>query len=123
MDGLVCDSKEKVLGLLRRLCDTAFGPSGATMLAVVEGTRTRVVLAVPDGVTTELPPGAGAEFVFRQDQLRTLLELGVPESALATAAFRELLEQLSAASADKLGFMRAVNRRLEAGLSGSQVVG
>ena len=92
------------------------------MLAVVDGTKTRVLISMPRGVAAELGPDAGAEFVFRQDQLATLLELGVPESALATAAFRELLEQLADMSADKIGFMRVVNRRLEAWLSECSVV-
>lgn len=118
MDRFVSRPNDKILGLLRRLCNTAFGASEATMLAVVDGTRTRVVVAMPDMGEMGPRAGASAEFVFTHDQLRTVLQLGVSESSLATAAFRELLDQLANASADKVEFMQVVGRRLEGELPG-----
>ncbi|TDB39514.1 MAG: hypothetical protein D9V44_00655 [Actinobacteria bacterium] len=104
---------QRILGLLHRLCDASFADVGITLLAVIEDGCTRVILSA-SGTSSEMPAGSGASFRFTHARLDTLLGLGVTEHDLATAAYRELLDQLAASAPDKTAFMRGVFERLGA---------
>ncbi len=104
---------ERILGLVHRLCDTSFADAGITLLAVIEDGHTRVILST-SGTASCMPAGSSASFQFTHAQLDTLLGLGVAEHDLATAAYRDLLEQLAASAPDKTAFMRGVFERLQA---------
>lgn len=93
------------------------GPDGVLMLTVSERSRTRVLLSCTGQSRGALPEDASAEFAFGVDQVARLLELGVQEHELAEAAFRDLLDQMAAQARHRTAFMRAVRRRLLAGLS------
>lgn len=110
-------SREQVLALLHDLCESAFAPGSVTMLALMAGALTTVVLSASSATADGLPAGAVATFSFREAQLDTLLGMGVEASDCAMAAFRELLEQLARAVSDRSALMRPVYTRLEAASS------
>ncbi|PKQ37366.1 MAG: hypothetical protein CVT59_08090 [Actinobacteria bacterium HGW-Actinobacteria-1] len=105
---------EDVVGVLHRLCDVAFGPSGFTMLTVIEGARTRVVVSQCGSTAMDASAFTRATFVLQHAKIEALSDLGVSVGDLATAAFRDLLDQLASVAPNKVEFMRAVQSRMSA---------
>lgn len=105
---------QDIVGALHRLCDVAFGPSGFTMLTIMEDTRTRVVLSQCGSTAMDASVFTRATFVLQHAKVEALAGLGVSVGDLAAAAFRDVLDQLASAAPDKVEFMRAVQSRLSA---------
>lgn len=104
--------RENLVRVLYRQCELAFGPSGFTMLTVIEGAQTRVSLSSCDSTVRDASPFARAQFVVEHERIEALVDIGVPIGELATAAFRDLLGQLAAAAPNRVEFMRGVQSRM-----------